>query len=981
MKIKSSTKENKNLTMATTGFKKLWYGRVGKNIDDTATSKLNELDLDAAIEELQQPIQTILRFFYTAAAVLVALVVLPIDRPLTLALLLSAFEFVMLSLSAYNINYLIKLISRQHAVIFNGEELSFDRSRMQILLEALDRYSLYLKFEFAVYLCTILLSFFAPILHHFATSQSLMSNVTGPFILTKIGLVIIGISISMTTFHGAFISQSMYPDEFNNALETMYYKDGRLEYTLNGTPSKHKANSLLGYTIDNHESELWLDQPVRTLGTIIFGPPGTGKTRTIFKPMIKQDIDKLIEFIRDYQEISQYDNFYSRDVSATYLNSIVVVDPTEDLTNTVYELAREKGIPESLIFYVNPKDPFTPSLDLFTGDTSQIIGKVLGLFQSLSADEGSTNQFFSQSEDAHLTRMIQVCIGANAMRGTKATLKELIDMYQNTAIRDRDIDMFIEYEKQSKKYYRKIKIEYPDSEDDQTEEQRITLKRLSTELEVIDQTSKWLYSSFPKMTVEIQPGVRVPDMHTERGYESTQKRFDMNLNNIQGLVNKMTFVVANERLRNVLMQESQFIDIDKVFKHGGIVLFNLDHSGLGEANSSAFGKIVQDYLIEGMHRRDANVSPTAAVYMDEVASYMTSNLAKTPTQVRKFGIALHLAFQAPSQIISRFDKEEYENLVTACRTRISYGDTSPENAKMISDIFGEHVEFTEKLSSWGDDFIMTNESNRQSSMVSVDEHVPNITPSKLASLESNTIAVRYPLTERSNLFELVKQRNLDGVDTENRLDISNPESFDAKAFEYFKEESNRSVNVDFGPSQMIADYLLKSDKTVNFVPTIIDNYSIKPSETSKAKIKNPTKVKDQKAEDSMPEDLKRKLANANETDTTSAKGKKSTKRKSKTSKKATSQPNSKPRPEEPELDKNAIRAEDALKDLLTAAPAYGELTDDDINSMPVPDETEMDDESLAMDPRNLLAQDKYDHSTDDWENIGTIDDDDGQVKW
>jgi hypothetical protein len=159
---------------------------------------------------------------------------------------------------------------------------------------------------------------------------------------------------------------SQYSADIKEAFKEFEFKNSRLQKYFKMEKTDHWPDIVLGPQSDTKEL---LIQPGRdrTLNNIIIGSIGTGKTAALVLPILNQDLHWMTRFINDYPNIYERSDFDTEKVKGMYLNGISVIEPSNDLCEKAFKLVKAHGIPEESVFYIDPTNPNTPSINPMQG--------------------------------------------------------------------------------------------------------------------------------------------------------------------------------------------------------------------------------------------------------------------------------------------------------------------------------------------------------------------------------------------------------------------------------------------------------------------------------------------------------------------------------------------------------------------------------------------------------------------------------------
>lgn len=135
-------------------------------------------------------------------------------------------------------------------------------------------------------------------------------------------------------------------------------------------------------------------------------------------------------------------------------------------------------------------------------------------------------------------------------------------------------------------------------------------------------------------------------------------------------------------------------------EQGGILLVNTAKGELAEL-SNVLGKFVLLSMQNAVFRRKPNVSPYHHIIVDEFPDFVVRPFKEFPAQSRKYKVILTIASQTLSQLALDFTEQYMFTLLGSFRNKMIFGDVTPYDAKIFSDMFGEKEEFKEAESEQG----------------------------------------------------------------------------------------------------------------------------------------------------------------------------------------------------------------------------------------------------------------------------------------
>jgi hypothetical protein len=422
----------------------------------------------------------------------------------------------------------------------------------------------------------------------------------------------------------------------------------------------------------------------RTLNNLIIGAIGTGKTSALILPIINQDLHHMANMINNFKEYYNNPNYHSEDVKGRLLNGISVIEPSKDLCDKAYALAKAHGIPDEAIFYIDPTNPNTPSINLFQGPTD----KVAETFTMVISGIGESQEFFfEQSQRAHLKAHIYLLKEHDP--DNEYGFEHLINMYN---------DPQLVYQ-----MHQKLKARIPDNIDE------IEDRDERNKMLILKGISEW----FDMTYVPVEKGFgknAQPEIIKEGPYRGQPRVEDKKAEHVVGLRNILNDIAQNILLRRVLFGKSDF-NFDKHLEYGGILLVNTAKGELSTL-SDVLGKFVLLSLQNAVFRRKPNDSPYHHIIVDEFPDYINEDFASFPAQSRKYKAIITVVAQTVSQLQRKYGPDFMTTLVATLRNKFVYGDTTKLDAEMFSAIFGEKIVYEESESDQEVSPMMENPSRR-----------------------------------------------------------------------------------------------------------------------------------------------------------------------------------------------------------------------------------------------------------------------------
>lgn len=469
---------------------------------------------------------------------------------------------------------------------------------------------------------------------------------------------------------------SKYKDAFNSAFDEYEFsnrwlqsKIKRINITKLETYEMVPPDIVLG---PNSRTKELVYQPGkdRTLNNIIIGSIGTGKTAALVLPIINQDLHWMTRFINHFPRIYQREDFNTEEVQGMYLNGISIIEPSNDLCQKAYQLVRAHGIPKEAVFYIDPTNPDTPSINVMQGPVDKVAEAFAMVIEGL-AEGGQGNFFFQQSERNHLKHYIYLLkLHKGKQEDDDATFDKLLDMYNNAQL--------------VRRMHVQLKQTFPDVDIDSIED-----RDERNHWKIVQQIDEWFDNSLlPRKTRQGQI-----EKVSGGKYHGEEEYYDAKAEYVQGLRNILNDIGANKLLRRVLFGRSNF-NMDRHLEYGGILLVNTAKGELGEL-SNVLGKLVLLSLQNAVFRRKPNISTYHHIIVDEFPDYVYRPFKEFPAQSRKYKTIVTVVAQTITQLADKYGTTYMHTLLGTLRHKLVYGDIPDFDAEVFSRIFGEKEFFEE----------------------------------------------------------------------------------------------------------------------------------------------------------------------------------------------------------------------------------------------------------------------------------------------
>ncbi|MDA2661055.1 TraM recognition domain-containing protein [Bacillus cereus] len=464
-----------------------------------------------------------------------------------------------------------------------------------------------------------------------------------------------------------------YREEILKWVQKYEYKNHKLQKWFNSQEEQIYPDVDIGPHI-KHKEMIRIKGKDRTLNGIIIGPIGSGKTSSLIIPIINQDLHWMVRFINKFENTYKKNNYDTEEVKGTFLNGITVIEPSNDLCQKVFKLVQAHKIPESSIYYIDPTNPDTKNINILRGPVDKVAEVFAMVIQGLSE---SNNAFFEQAQRNHLKQHIYLLKLHNPQKDV--TFDDLIDMYD-------DVERVHRMHKLLKVQVEKL-YDFVQS--------GVASRDQKNEYKIIKGIDEWFDN-----TIREKTGFQgEPAVYKSGKYRGKPMHYDREEEYVKGLRNILKDLASNVLIRRVLFGKSDF-DFDVHLEQGGILLVNTAKGELADL-SNVLGKFVLLSMQNAVFRREPNISPYHHIIVDEFPDYVVRPFKEFPAQSRKYKVILTIASQTLSQLALDFTEQYMFTLLGSFRNKMIFGDVTPYDAKIFSDMFGETEEFKESESEQG----------------------------------------------------------------------------------------------------------------------------------------------------------------------------------------------------------------------------------------------------------------------------------------
>lgn len=507
-------------------------------------------------------------------------------------------------------------------------------------------------------------------------SKLLFEEFEGFYTLITLLPVIVIVFLCMFIFQKFLAYQELFIESFNE----FEIKGEKLRKFSNLETKSELPDVLLGINTITKE-QVVLPGGDRALHTLIVGPVGAGKSAAIALVTINQDLHYIAQYINRFKDIVENEDYLTDGTIENEFSGISIIDPSNDLCQKVYDLCKAHNIPEDMIYYIDPTNPKTKSINIMKGPASKVAEELTQVLADLSDNGGAGNPFFMQAQRSHLKNYIYLLKLHDKDKADTWLFDDLIEMYNDTNL--------------VHKMHNKLKVQIEEmsatfiDEKDVTSEAYIEKRDERNFLKNLINLDAWFSNNIVPV-MEKMPGGMVRKVYNEKNeiqYEDLQER------DIKGLINVLSDLATNTYVNRVLFGHSDF-DFDEHMEKGGILLVNTAKGELVEM-SSIIGKIVLVKLQSAAFRRKPNVTPYHHIYVDEAPEYLYQSFKSFPAQCRKYKVIITTLQQTIAQLAGPFGEPYMDTLIGTMRNRFVFGDLPAYDAKYFSELFGDKFEFEE----------------------------------------------------------------------------------------------------------------------------------------------------------------------------------------------------------------------------------------------------------------------------------------------
>lgn len=405
----------------------------------------------------------------------------------------------------------------------------------------------------------------------------------------------------------------------------------------------------------------------RQLGTLLIGPPGSGKTSIKIKTAYRTDLGHIQRMINAYPTYVKKYGYGSEEFikkMSNHLIGTIIIEPAKDLCDDAYDLAKEHNIPDDFIVYLDPSNPDTPGFNMMAGPTAETVELLTAVLESVAETK---DEFFKQAARAVLKHYVYLL---KFSKGDNCTILDLDDLYQDPR-KAMDLLEILE-----------TTIPSQDIIDSLDQDGRIHWI-------IVQKIVRWFRNEGLSIQTSRDGMVeKYPNGHEHAGKPKVN---DLQFEFTRQTRNLLSDITKNPYLARILYADNA-VDLNRLFTKGGILLVNTDLGNL-KALSAIFGKLVLLCVQNAVFRRKGSekTRPMVSFYADEFYDYMNEAFLQLTSQGRKYKFAPLVACQSLSQFGVKFGKDFTESMLGTIRNTIVYGGTSLYDTEMLSKYLGTEI--------------------------------------------------------------------------------------------------------------------------------------------------------------------------------------------------------------------------------------------------------------------------------------------------
>ena len=546
-----------------------------------------------------------------------------------------------------------------------------------------------------------------------------------------------------------------------------FYRNACIEHLVFDTEAKGIFSLTIGIDSET-QSPVIMEPNTLALNTAFFGLIGTGKSSSLAKPFVISVSKNFAIYLREFgsyvkrvkkkvkrlplsdkakkiREKEMIEEWFTKGLGKDLVSGFYLNEPTGDLVKDSRFILEKVGIPKKAIWDIDPLNPYTDAINIFDADIEMAAALAADLFRDFSEGNNSSgNSFFLNSEEAHTKHLVTLLIASSKipdldinkhLNGGAPTFSEFYQLLtDNNFIFSRVNILRVIYQKELRDYnnrkadyetrYKKAFNEWVNSGRDKElfrGNQPIELWNEGRELE-----DKFSEISNLKSSI---------DYFTKSYYIDTRTNkqafgFDVN---IQGLINVMSRLAMDKRVRRVFFSQSTK-NIDVLLKYGGVLLVNSASAELGRNNSKMVAQVAEIIMQSSAFRRPPNKYSLFPYIQDEKNTFLMTRDSEFLNQNRKFRTPVIHFYQNYEQAVANVGVETANALFQSYRNAFMFQQQSPETVKYLTDRAGKKWALSSSFRGAEGRLLASNDDNKEQLSETIEE-VDQITLADVSKLE------------------------------------------------------------------------------------------------------------------------------------------------------------------------------------------------------------------------------------------------------
>ena len=546
-----------------------------------------------------------------------------------------------------------------------------------------------------------------------------------------------------------------------------FYRNACIEHLVFDTEAKGIFSLTIGIDSET-QSPVIMEPNTLALNTAFFGLIGTGKSSSLAKPFVISVSKNFAIYLREFgsyvkrvkkkvkrlplsdkakkiREKEMIEEWFTKGLGKDLGSGFYLNEPTGDLVKDSRFILEKVGIPKKAIWDIDPLNPYTDAINIFDADIEMAAALAADLFRDFSEGNNSSgNSFFLNSEEAHTKHLVTLLIASSKipdldinkhLNGGAPTFSEFYQLLtDNNFIFSRVNILRVIYQKELRDYnnrkadyetrYKKAFNEWVNSGRDKElfrGNQPIELWNEGRELE-----DKFSEISNLKSSIDYFTKSYYIDPRTNK------QAFGFDVN-IQGLINVMSRLAMDKRVRRVFFSQSTK-NIDVLLKYGGVLLVNSASAELGRNNSKMVAQVAEIIMQSSAFRRPPNKYSLFPYIQDEKNTFLMTRDSEFLNQNRKFRTPVIHFYQNYEQAVANVGVETANALFQSYRNAFMFQQQSPETVKYLTDRAGKKWALSSSFRGAEGRFLASNDDNKEQLSETIEE-VDQITLADVSKLE------------------------------------------------------------------------------------------------------------------------------------------------------------------------------------------------------------------------------------------------------